>query len=213
MDRPKRNKVYYVPGIISLTILPVAFTMFANKEIKQRTVSVLPIVFANTNLPKKFPEFFKDFNYSLPPKRNYLNINLTGNQQHDNIKLDFAQIRIREILSQNDSVNGVHFKFGDSSQYWSFVRTVDILRFEKAKTYLPLDNDLWFYHFPPDTTLVNWICGTMDCYTVYIDPKVSFWTKATKRTREIWKSSWQIISAFIAFLLLSLMFKIQKNRT
>ena len=211
MDKPKGKKIYYILGIISLTLLPVIFIIFANKEIKERTLTVLPIVLADTNLPNKFPEIFKNFNHSFPPKRNYIDINLTGNNQNDKIKLDFAQIRIREIVSQNDSANGLHFKFGDSSQYWTFVKAVDILRFEKAKTYMPLDNDLWFYHFPPDTTSVNWICGTTYSDIVYIEPKISVWIKAAKWADNIWKSSWEIISAFITFLFLVLILRRQKN--
>lgn len=211
MDRPKRKKIYYIPGIMSLTILPIAFILFTDKEIKQKRLTVLPIVLADTNLPKKFPESFKKFNGSFPPKRNYVDINLTGDNQNDKIKLDFAQIRIREILSQNDTTNGLHFKFGDSSQYWTFIKAVDILRFEKAKTYMPLDNDLWFYHFPPDTKVVSWICGTTYSDIVYIEPKVSWWTKVTKWTSDIWKSSWQLISAFIGFLLSILVLQRQKN--
>lgn len=76
---------------------------------------------------------------------------------------------------------------------------------------MPLDNDLWFYHFPPDTTFVNWVCGTTYSDIVYIEPKVPFWTKATKWTSDIWKSSWEINSGFIIFLFLALIFGRQKN--
>lgn len=212
MDRPKLNKIYYIPGIFSLIILPIVFITFAQRAIKDSTLSVLPIALADTNLPKKFPEIFKDFENSFPPKRNYLDINLTGDNQNDKIKLDFAQIRIREILSKNDSTNGLHFKFGDSSEYWTFVRALDMLRYEKAKTYMPLDNNLWFYHFPPDTTLVNWICGTTYSDIVYFESKFSFWKKVTKWTSDIWKSSWEIISAFITFLFFVIRFMLQKKR-
>jgi hypothetical protein len=211
MDRTKQRKIYYIPGIISSTILPIAFIILASREIKERTLSGLPIVLADTNLPKRFPEIFKNFKNNFPPKRNYLDINLTGDNQNDKIKLDFAQIRVREILLQNDTANGLRFKFGNSSQYWTFVNAIDILRFEKAKTYMPLDNDLWFYHFTPDTTLVNWICGTTYSDIVYVKPKVSFWTKATKWTNDTWKSSREIVSAFMVFLFLFIMFKRQKN--
>ena len=65
---------------------------------------------------------------------------------------------------------------------------------------MPLDGNLWFLSFSPDTTIVNWICGTT-YNDVFIDkPKVSWWTKATKWTIDIWRRSWEIISAFIIFL-------------
>lgn len=72
----------------------------------------------------------------------------SGNKKDNKIKLVFARIKIRDILFTNDTVNGVHFQFSDSSQYWTFVKSIDILRAEGAKTYMPLGKDLWFYHFP-----------------------------------------------------------------
>lgn len=91
MDRKKRKKIYYIPGIISLTILPFLFIHFADKELKANSIAVIPIVLTDTNLPKKFPEVFKDYKETFPPKRNYTDIVLTGNLKDDGIKLEFAQ--------------------------------------------------------------------------------------------------------------------------
>ncbi|HSC53755.1 MAG TPA: hypothetical protein VLC98_09050 [Phnomibacter sp.] len=209
MDRVGRKKIYYVPGIISLIILPFLFTHFAEKEIKSNSVGVMRIFLADTNLPKKFPEVFRDFKIEFPPKRNYTDIDFTGNEKSDKIKLDYAQIKIREILSANDSVNGVHFKFSDSSKYWAFVKSIDVLRTEGAKTYMPLDNDLWFYHFPPDTTNVNFICGTN--YIVLERPEINWWKKTTVLIESIWESSWQIIVLFAGFIFSVFMIKRKGN--
>ena len=211
MDRVKREKIYYIPGIISLTILPFLFIHFADRELKEKSVGVIPLVLADTNLPKKFPQAFKDYKGTFPPKRNYIDITFTGNETDDRIKLDFAQIKVREILSANDPANGLHFHFGDNSRYWTFVKAIDILKTAGAKTYMPLDNDLWFYHFPPDTTVINWICGTTYSDVVYEKPKVSWWTKAVTWTSGILKSSWQIILGFIAFLFSIHILRRQKN--
>ncbi len=211
MDRKKRKKIYYIPGIISLTILPFLFIHFADKELKANSIAVIPIVLTDTNLPKKFPEVFKDYKETFPPKRNYTDIVLTGNLKDDGIKLEFAQIKIRKILSANDPINGVHFQFGNSSQYWTFVKAIDILRIEGAKTYMLLDKDLWFYHFPPDTTIVNWICGATYSDLGYEKPKASGWAKAASLTIIICESSWQIILTFTAFLLSLFIIRRQKN--
>ena len=152
MDKSKRLGKFYVPGIISLTLLPLIFFSFANKEIKRRTLTILPIFIADTNLLKTYLPFLES-NRPFLPTRKYADINFTGNIDIDKIKLSFAQIRINEILSQNDSISGLHFKFGDNSQYGTFVNTIDILRFEKAKTYIALENNLWFLYVPPDTTV------------------------------------------------------------
>lgn len=211
MDRPKQKNIYYIPGILSLTILPIAFIIFAKNGIKERTHIVLPIIFADTSIPNRFPEIFKKSNNNFPPKRNYIDINLTGDNEKDNIKLDFAQVRIREILSQNDSIDGLHFSFRDSSQYWTFVKTIDILRFEKAKTYMPLDNDLWFYYFLPDTNFKKLDYKLFECATIAFEPKISWWIKTREEINHIWATSWKIILGFMAFIFSIFRIKKQKN--
>jgi hypothetical protein len=212
MDKARRKRIYYIPGIISLAILPFIFILFADKEIKAKSLGVIPLVLADTNLPNKFPELFKDYKGTFPPKRNYSDIVFTGSEKSDKIKLDFSQIKIREILSANDSTNGIHFQFTDSSQYWTFVKSIDILRIEGAKTYMPLDKDLWFYHFPTDTTIVNWICGTTYSDIVYNKPKINWWTTTTDWAYDIWKTSWQIILSFAGFLFFGVYNKATKER-
>lgn len=210
MERERRKKVYYIPGMISLTILPILFIYFADREISFRTVGVIPIVVADTNLPKKYPDLFKDYKGTFPPNRKYVDIILTGNETTDKIKLDFAQVKIGEILTANDSTGGLHFHFSDSSEYWTFVKAVDILGATGAKTYMPLDNDLWFYHFPPDTTIENWICGTT-YNTVIVEKEASWWTKTLTQANYYWKSSWQLIIAFATFLAATFILRRQKN--
>jgi hypothetical protein len=213
MTRPRHKRIYYIPGVISLAIIPITFILFANRAIKQKASTVLSIVFGDTSFPKKFPQAFKRYNGNFPPKRDYIDINLTGDNQTDKIKLDFAQIRIREMLTQNDSINGLHFKFEQSAQYWTFIKAVDILELENASTYMAMNNDLWFYQFPPDKTIINWICGTLfSDDVIYLKPKVSWWTQAITFTNAIWKSSWQIVLAFAGFLFVIFMLWRRKGR-
>ena len=91
------------------------------------------------------------------------------------------------------------------------MKAIDILRFENAKTYFNIDDDLWFYHFPLDTNFVNWVCGTTTNNIVNIDSKISWRTNAKKWTNYIWSTSWAIISAFTVFLFLIFTLRRQKN--
>ena len=210
MEKEKQKKLFYVPGIISLTILPFLFIYFADKELSAKTVGVIPIVIADTNLPKKFPEVFRNFKGTFPPKRDYVDIILTGDENADKVKLDFAQVKIRETLASNDSTKGLHFHFGDSSRYGTFVKAIDILRAEGAKTYMPLDNDIWFYHFPTDTTIKNWICGTT-YNTVAYEKETSWWTRISSQVTYYWQGSWQLIIAYAVFLVSTFFIWRQKN--
>jgi hypothetical protein len=149
MDKPKRKKIYYIPGIISLTLLTMAFFFFAKREIRQSNIWAIPIVWADTTFMNKQDIVFSKFKGNFPPKRNYTDIVITGSGD-DEIKQAYFQMKIREILKVNDTLSGLHFIFEDNATYGSFVQTVDILRIEGAKTYMPLENNLWFYHFQVD---------------------------------------------------------------
>jgi hypothetical protein len=211
MYKAKRKKIYYIPGIISLVLVPLLFIHFADKVIKAKSLTVIRVFLADTDLFKKYPEGFKGYKGTYPPKRNYTEIFFTGNEKSNKIKLDFAQIKIREILSANDSTSGVHFHFTDKSPFGTFIKSLDILNIEDAHTYMTLDKDLWVYYFPPDTTYVPWICGTVYNDIVYEEPEISWWTKTKNWISAIWKSSWQIILSFAGFLFGVLMLK-RQNR-
>ena len=95
----KRKKIFYIPGIVSLIMVPFLFIPLAENLIKEKSFVVIPIVFADTIFLKKFPKVFKRYKQTFPPKRIYTQIIFTGKETYDRVKLDFAQIRIREMLS------------------------------------------------------------------------------------------------------------------
>ena len=47
-------------------------------------------------------------------------------------------------MISKDSLNGVKFHFGVKSEYWTFIRVLEILSIQKAKFYVPYKNDIWF---------------------------------------------------------------------
>jgi hypothetical protein len=83
----------------------------------------------DSSLIKKQPGFI-----DLPKiKRTYLTITFNESLTENNIKLAYAQIRIREILSNNDSINGIHFHFTEQAEYGTFVKLLDILYWNEQK--------------------------------------------------------------------------------
>jgi hypothetical protein len=197
MIKDKAKQRFYIPGIISLTVLPFLFYYFGNNCLDSINKGVIQLFWYDPELPKKFPEMFSG---QYPPERSYVDISLTGNNNDDSIKLAFSQVRLREILSQQDSINGIHYQFGDSAQYWSFIKALDICYIEQAETFIPYENSLWVYHIPPDTTIQTFVCGTT--YTD-ITPKPSWWTIIKERTCLIVKSSWMLVIGFLILLLSS----------
>lgn len=203
MKKARYKKIYYIPGAISLLILPILFVVCVNINRKAPFYHVLEVVIRNEAFEKKYPELFAA---DYPNNgRNYEAINITGVLATDKVKLAYSQIKVREILQQKNLVQGVHFHFGDSSNYWAFVKVLDILKSEKAGFAVD-GNNIWFYYRPRDT--MRYDCKfdqkndlLMHC-VIYV-PKLEskgVWMKI----KDAWESSWLLITSFSLFSFVSL---------
>lgn len=200
------KKPRYIPGIISLIFLPFIFIISAKNYYRTHNINALIIGWADLAFMERNPEFFERYRGHYPPKRDYTTIELNGDSQTDEIKLQFAQITIRELLATHDTLKGVHFLFGNKSNYGSFIKAIDICRFEKAKTYMPLENNVWFYNLPVVPVDTTQKIPALSCGSGYIKlkPKLPWWTVTGQLLRSIWISSWHVIIAFIVFSFFSL---------
>jgi hypothetical protein len=114
------------------------------------------------------------YDYDIHPNRNFTNIYLTGNEKEDRTKLDFVQLQLRDLVKNKDTISGVHIVLGNNSKYWTLIETLNICLKEKAKTYVLVGNDFWFYNYVPkpnvrkeeDSFRVN--CGTAEANYLYI---------------------------------------------
>ncbi|WP_121357773.1 hypothetical protein [Flavisolibacter nicotianae] len=200
MDRPKRKRNYYIPGIISLLILPIAFCFYAKREIRQSTVWAMPLIWFDTTRLNKLAKLDTNLVEKFPPKRNFLTIAFTGNPSDDRTKLAYSEIRIKEILNGGDTLNGIHFLFGDSSSYGTMVGAFDNLQASGAKRYVAGEKDIWFWHVPPDTVKpLEYECLLCND-VIYVEPEISWWTKTKESVSHIWKTSWQLILLYCSFV-------------
>jgi hypothetical protein len=202
MERIRRKKIYYIPGMISLILLMPFFVRQSKREIKSKSLYAIKTTWADANAFKRNKKWSSGLFGMTLPKRRYEEFVFTGENQLDKIKLDFAHIRVREITQQKDSICGIHFKFDRNAEYWTFIKTLDILKFEKAKHFWPVDHDIWFFYTPPEMrdTIKNdfvYECGCCD----FVVPRISWWKNIQNRFGQIWYNSWEIILAFLGFIL------------
>ena len=121
---------YYLPGYLAI------------KPLRIRTVDV--ILFTG-----RLKEYFqKAHPISYEKMRRYQEIHLTGNKSTDSIKFEFARLRIREIVQQQDTIYGIHFSFSDNTRYSEFIRALDLLRIERSECYIVDKGEIWMMYFP-----------------------------------------------------------------
>jgi len=141
------RKIYYVQGMISLLAIPLLLYHFTHRHIQSPKKYGISIFWPKETAFKKNPGMFGE----LPPKRMYIDIFLTGNNVKNKKEFNLAQSKIRSIFSNKDTLTGVHFIFGDSADYWTFVKAIDICRMEGVESYIPYKNHLWVLYSPRRT--------------------------------------------------------------
>lgn len=159
----------------------------------------LKISFASNTTIIDHPGWYEEYNGHMPPVRNYQDIFITGEPNNDKALLHTAHLKIAQLVASNDTINGLHFNFGNNAAYGTFVQVVDILKTEGAKTFMPIDNELWVYNFPPQMKgqeFHYFLCGSVD-YEVNIPA----WLNFKKRASIFWANGREIIISFALFLI------------
>lgn len=197
-----RHKLSYVPGIISLLILPVAFYALAIKHQARMNFRVIGLHLSDTIQFKKYTSLYGSYNGHIPPLRDYLQINLTGNATDNKTKIEFARLYSREIILNDDTSRGIHFQFDTSATYGSYVGVIDALRQEHARWYMCINNHVWFYLLEPRPVPKTAEFSCLLCSdVVFVKPTTTWWEIQKLRFKHAWDSSWQIIVASWAFLI------------
>ena len=135
--RKHNKKIYYSAGLISIILLPL-FCILYLKSIDAFTHygSIDLYAWNGKDFKKETTQFLNSKKFTI--------VNLTGNLDSDKAKLDIAQKNIKRIILTKDSIKGIKFHFEKKSEYWSYIRVIEILQIEKAKVYVPYKNDIWF---------------------------------------------------------------------
>ena len=163
--RKHNKKIYYSAGLISIILLPIfcliylksidAFTQYGSIDLYTWDGKEDSII------TKGLSKFLNSKKYTI--------VTLTGNINSDERKLNIAQKNIQKLISSKDTINGIRFHFDQKSQYWAFVKVLDILQVENAKFYVPYKNDIWFANpREPKKKIRTFVCGTRSS-TIYID--------------------------------------------
>jgi hypothetical protein len=142
---PIRKKLRYVPGMISLLTVPFLFLYYGNGRIEE----IPDYRIIKLNYPCKSPSSKYCVFYEKPPSRQYLDINLTSNQDSNYLRMQFGVLYMREINLKKDSVHGVVFHYSEKTTYDDFVKLLDLFEINDLPIYYPIDYGMVLYYKPP----------------------------------------------------------------
>lgn len=186
-----RKPIIYLPGVISLVLLPVFCLVFLFQHKAFVHLGYIDVAMYESGWDAK--KISETYHAQFPPVRNYVDINLDGNDAAVKSRLDFARLEIREILQSKDTHKGVRFHFGKTSKYWSYVQAHNLCQIEGVLAYTPYQDDIYAGYVAPqkDSKSYAMPCGGIR-YT-YVEIKTD---------QKIWEEQVQIIKKFYAPALL-----------
>ncbi len=206
--REKRKKIFYVPGMISLILIPV-FCFYHFYKVDAFTVeSCVDVSFPDSIQKKAF----------LQIKRNYQVFNLNSSEDLEKEKLNDLQLALRKINQKNDTINGIQIHLGNKMQYEVYIRVLDILAIEQMPLYIQNDNDFFLFMMPKPKfksdfkKIVPFKCGYWEAN------KDFFLERERKRQLEynlaLYKKNWILLSAYLGLVLLNIfaLVKFNKNK-
>ena len=115
LPKMKLKRVVYLPGMLSLIVLPVLILYWRDQNQKEQ----LYVVEINMHTVDDVD--------GQPLARNYQVINIDDNVEENEIKLNYARLILREHKLRQDTTSGIQFHFSKFYRYESYVSVMNLL--------------------------------------------------------------------------------------
>jgi len=135
----KHKRIFYRPGMISLLLIPLLCLYFFYKNDSLKVYGALDISITDDRI-------FKDYN--VPTLRKYKKFDFNETKSNEKYKLTNLHCFVRELIKNNDTINGAKVHFSSKTDYDTFVSVIDILNLEKIPTWAFYKNDFWVFVRP-----------------------------------------------------------------
>ncbi len=160
----RHRKIFYVPGMISLVVLPVAllFYVFQHQFLQEQYC-------INLGLPDQSTFKQLSTNYGFPFKRKFKVFDCNGTLESNQAVLKKFQLELRHQNNNKDTINGIKLLLGKKMSYEVYIRILDVLTIEKTPTYMDYHNEIWVFNGNPKRNRMenDTLHTTMDCGTPY----------------------------------------------
>lgn len=210
-----RKKIFYVPGMISLILIPLICIIYFFKTDSFKVYGVIQL-----GMPNK-GDFEK---YKVPTLRNYKVFNFSKSEFSERKNLNEMKLYLRKLMANKDTVNGIKVHYDSKTDYDVFIRTIDIVNIEKAPTWAIEGNDIYILASRNTSKKVKKesISHRMNCGTMAVMAERAYWEQKNKKDEEarifeasFFKGKWISISLGylgIAFINIFALVKFNKNK-
>jgi hypothetical protein len=199
----KRPKLFYIPGMISLLVVPVLFYMYQPIEKKQ---TVLKFVLPTDDLSSS-PYFLKYSRLTVMGKLRGKKINTVYYNEDHSLnakKLEFIAQEALKLKFYNDSSQVIKVRLSAETTYGEFVQLVNAMYRDKQKRYTLLGDDFYIFGEDPPEPNTNIDLPCLLCNDViYLEPEKTwqerFWEEVNKYKSLIINNA-LLLSAFVLLI-------------
>jgi hypothetical protein len=191
----RHKKLYYVPGLISLILVPLLFSYFANKMYQEANKSAIEINYAGKEVRE---EYSKELNIPLDPVRKFKRVSIDGNASVTTSKIKYIERTLAKYVANSDTINGMLVTFAATASYSSFVKVIDY-KHQYDILAAPFEGGIWlFYKIPEKGPFIT--CGNTEGFVdeaTFIERLRSYFLTIAK--------FWPSIALLLALVALSIM--------
>lgn len=134
IKKPKRKKIYYVPGMISLVCIPllcIGYFFYSGAFVQYGAISF--------GMPDNVTDWFEK--YKIASIRKYKEFDF--DKKVEEIDLNEFETFLKNTIKNRDTVNGAKVNLGNHTNYKTFIDVLDILAVNDVPAY-GLFNDSFY---------------------------------------------------------------------
>ena len=146
--REKRDKLYYVPGLITAIFLPIVF-FFEAPQLKEKVVIRFFIPSDELNRNSQYFIFSSVKLQEEIKKKRVLEILLTEDHEQNEFKLVFLRHEARRLKCFRDTSTVLKVTFSNESTYEEVIDLLNILLADQHKRFALIGNSFYIYGEPP----------------------------------------------------------------
>ncbi|MEN2489997.1 hypothetical protein AAYQ05_19500 [Flavobacterium sp. B11] len=207
--REKRKKIFYVPGMISLVLIPL-FCLYHFYKVDAFKVEGMMSFYIPTD-----SVMIGNF---LALKRNYRIVCFNNSLDLERRRINELELALRKLKRENDTVNGIKIHFGKKVKYEMYVRVLEIFQVEDMPYYLQYKDDFLVLMLPkpklknkPELSI--FVCGYQPSYRSEEDLLKEERKRQIEYLITLFKKNWILFTGYLGLAGVNILALVKFNKT
>src|SRR5690606_37520666 len=139
------KKIYYIPGIFSIILLPILGIWYMNKHNYFQKLSAHAFAYIDFAEIERMDKMYENvsFNNNEFERRIYKEVHL-GNNKNSDKTFKYIDQFVNDVVQTKDTINGLKIHFEEEATYNEFIEVLNVFNERQAEMYI-LDNNTMYF--------------------------------------------------------------------